>query len=324
MSLYLTHILQAHRTITPFVRHPRVLRSVHLSRLARGDVWLKLECHQPTGSFKVRGAINKLRNLTTEQKQQGIVAASAGNHALGIAYAAQVLGGIQADIFVPETAPRAKVDKIGRFNSNLHLEGQTYEEAHKAAAQFAQQTDALEIEAYNDLEIIAGQGTVGLEILTDLPQTSTIFVPVGGGGLIAGVAVAAHAINPNCRIVGIQPETSPAAFFSFRDGMAYDPYDHQPTIADGLAGGFGTLPFNVARDFIHEIALVSETDLRKAILTLVDQEQLIVEASGAISIASILRGDVNLQGQTAVCILTGANLDTTLLRDILVEFTADE
>ena len=235
MSLHLTHILQAHRNITPFVRHPRALRSVHLSRLADGDVWLKLECHQPTGSFKVRGAVNKLRNLTAEQKQKGIVAASAGNHALGIAYAAQVLGGFQADIFVPETAPRAKVDKIGRFNVNLHLEGQTYDEAHQAASHFAQKSGALEIGAYNDLEVVAGQGTVGLEVLTDLPQTGTIFVPVGGGGLLAGVAVAAHAINPNCRVVGVQPEASPAAFFSLRDGVAYDPYDHGPTIADGLA-----------------------------------------------------------------------------------------
>lgn len=323
MLLHLTHILQAHRNITPFVRHPRALRSVHLSRLANGDVWLKLECHQPTGSFKVRGAVNKLRNLTAEQKQKGIVTASAGNHALGVAYAAQVLGGIQTNIFVPETATRAKVDKIGRFNVNLQLEGQTYNEAHEAASQFAQQTGALEIEAYNDIEIIAGQGTVGLEVLTDLPQTSTIFVPVGGGGLIAGVAVAAHAINPNCRVVGVQPEASPAALYSLRDGVAYDPYDHQPTIADGLAGGFGPKPFAIARDLIDEIMLASELDLRRAILTMLDQEQLIVEASGAISIAPILRGDVNLQGGTAVCILTGGNLDTTLLRDILVEFTAD-
>lgn len=252
------------------------------------------------------------------------MAASAGNHALGVAYAAQVLGGIQADIFVPETAPRAKVDKIGRFNSNLHLEGQTYAEAHQIAAQFAQENGAIEIDAYNDLEVIAGQGTVGLEILTDLPQTNTIFVPVGGGGLIAGVAVAAHAINPDCNIVGVQPEASPAALFSLRDGIAYDPFDHEPTIADGVAGGFGPIPFAVARTLIHKIMLAAELDMRRAILTLLDQEQLVVEASGAISITPILRGEVDLQGGTAVCILSGANLDTTLLRDILVEFTADE
>ena len=323
MSLHLTHILQAHRTITPFVRHPRALRSVHLSRLAQGDVWLKLENHQPTGSFKVRGAINKLRNLTAEQKQKGIVAASAGNHALGVAYAAQVLGGIQTDIFVPETAPRVKADKIGRFNINLHLEGQTFGEARQAAAQFALNAGALEIDAYNDLDIIAGHGTVGLEVLADLPQTNTIFVPVGGGALIAGIAVAAHAMNPNCRVIGVQPEASPAALLSLRDGIVHDPYDHKPTIADGLAGGFGSVPFAVAHKLIHEIMLASELDLRRAILTMLDQEQLIVEASGAASITPILRGEVDLQGGTAVCVLTGANLDTTLLRDILVEFTAD-
>ena len=324
MQLHLTHILQAHRNITPFVRHPRAVRSVHLSRLANGEVWLKLECQQPTGSFKVRGAVNKLRSLTAEQKQQGIVTASAGNHALGVAYAAQVLGGFQADIFVPETAPRAKVDKIGRFSAALHLQGQTYADAHQAAHQFSQETDALFIESYNDLQVIAGQGTVGLEVLTDLPQANTIFVPIGGGGLIAGVAVAAHAMNPTCRIIGVQPEASPAALYSLRDGVAHDPYDHAPTIADGLAGGFGVIPFAIARDFIHEIRLSSELDMRQAILTMLDQEQLIVEASAAISITPILRGEVDLEGGTAVCILTGANLDTTLLRDILVEFTADQ
>ncbi len=323
MSLHLTHILRAHRTITPFVRHPLAIRSTHLSRLANGEIWLKLENHQPTGSFKVRGAVNKLRSLPQEQKQKGIVAASAGNHALGVAYAAQVLGGFKVDIFVPETAPRAKVDKIGRFNVNLHLEGETYDEAQQAAHQFAQKTGALEIDAYNDWSIIAGQGTVGLEVLTDLPQTNTLFVPVGGGGLIAGIAVAAHAMNPACHVIGVQPEGSPAALHSLRDGQAYDPFEHEPTIADGLAGGFGSLPFAIAGKLIHEIILAGELDLRRAILTMLDQEQLIVEASGAISITPILRGEVDLQGGTAVCILTGANLDTTLLRDILVEFTAD-
>jgi threonine dehydratase len=313
--------LQAHRAIAPYIRRTPLIRSSYLSRLTGGDVWLKLECQQPTGSFKVRGALNKLRHLTADQKQQGIVAASAGNHALGVAHAAQSLGGIKTDIFVPKTAPRTKWEKIGRFDVTLHRIGQTYDDAHQAAAQFAEKTGALEIPAYDAEDVITGQGTMAIEILYDLPETDILIVPVGGGGMIAGVCMAAYAMSPHCRVIGVQPEASPAALLSLRDGVAYDPYDHTPTIADGLAGGFGATPFALARHLMDEILLASEYELRRAILTLVDQEQLIVEAAGAISISPLMQGKVEMKGKTAVCILSGGNLDTTLLRDILVEFT---
>ena len=319
--LTLPTILQAHRLVAPYSQQTPLVRSAYLSQLTQADVWLKLENQQPTGSFKIRGALHKLMQLTPAQKQQGVVAASAGNHALGVAYAAQKVGPITADIFVPKTAPKAKVEKIRRFAVHLQLVGQTYEDAQQAAKAFAKETGGTEISAYDDVDIIAGQGTIGLEILTELPQTDTILVPVGGGGLIAGIAVVAQAMHPICRVVGVQPKATQSGFLSLRDGVAYDPYDHKPTLADGLAGGFGRVPFQIAKTLIDQILLTDEAMLRRAIFTLLDQAQLVVEASGAVAIAPLLQNETKWQGQTIVCVLSGGNLDTNLLRDILVEFT---
>ena len=321
-TLGLQAILQAQQRIAPFVHRTSLVRSAYLSAQTGADVWLKLECQQPTGSFKVRGAVNKIGLLAPEEKAKGIVTGSAGNHGLGVAHAAQSWGHVSADIFVQSNAPRAKVDKLRHFDVTLHLEGETYEAAHQAAEAFAHETGATYIEAYDDLDVIAGQGTVGLEILNELPDTDLILVPIGGGGLIAGIATAAKTLNPGCQVIGLQPEASPAALLSLRDGVPYDPYDHEPTIADGLAGGFGAMPFYVARTLIDEIALASEADLRRATFTLLDREQIVAEPSGAITIAPLLNGSLQVAGKTVVCVLSGGNIGTTLLRDILAEFTA--
>ncbi|MBK8906265.1 MAG: pyridoxal-phosphate dependent enzyme [Anaerolineaceae bacterium] len=315
----LADFLQAQRRIRPYIHYTRLIQSDYLSELTGGEVWLKLENQQPTGSFKVRGALNKLSQLSEAEKAQGFVAASAGNHALGVAHAAASLGLGQVDIFVPETAPEAKVNKLRRFPVNLHLAGQTYEDAHQAAADFASQTGALEISAYDDLDVITGQGTVGVEILMNLPACQQIIVPVGGGGLIAGVATAVRHIKPLCHIVGVQPEASPAAQLSFAQDRAIDPYDHAPTIADGLAGGFGVRPFEQLRHNPPDIVLVSEADIRRAILALLAEHQLVIEPSGAAAIAPLLTGQVDVRGKTAVCILTGGNLAMGLLREIVTQ-----
>jgi threonine dehydratase len=307
-TLGLQSILHAHQRIARFIGRTPLVRSGHLS--AR------------TGAFKVRGALNKVGLLTPAEKRRGIVTGSAGNHGLGVAYAAQSWGDVSADIFVQANAPRAKVDKLRQFDVTVHLQGDTYEDAHQAAETFARENGATYIPAYDDVDIIAGQGTMGLEILTELPGTDLILVPIGGGGMIAGVATAAKAMNPGCRVIGVQPEASPAALLSLRDGVPYDPYDHEPTIADGLAGGFGALPFYIAGTLIEQVLLASEADLRQAIFTLLDREQLVVEASGAITIAPLLNGALDVAGQKVVCILSGGNIESTLLRDILIEFTS--
>ena len=320
MQLRLPKILQTQQAIQPHIRQTPLVRSPYLRQLSGADVWLKLENWQPTGSFKIRGALSKLSRLTPGQREQGIVAASAGNHALGVAFAAEKLGGFTADIFVPGTAPKAKIDKLAYYPVTIHKAGDTYEDAHQAAANFAAETGTLEISAYDDEDVVAGQASVGLEIFQQRPQADVVLVPVGGGGLIAGIATVAQALSPTCRIIGVQPETSPAALLSLQQGAAIDPYDHEPTLADGLAGGFGAVPFALAHDKIDDIVLSSETAMRRAIFTLLNWHQLVVEASGAIAITPLITNAVDLTGLTVVCVLSGGNLETAVLRAILQEF----
>jgi len=321
-SLKLHHFLQARHRIAPHIRRTPLLRSRFLSDLCRADVWLKVEGMQPTGSFKVRGALHKLMQMSAEERAQGVVTASAGNHGLGLAYAAEALRLPSVTVFVPENTPAAKTDKLARYPITLLKQGRTYADAHHAAEAFAAQTGAHYISAYNDVDVILGQGTCGLEIMLDLPEADLILVPTGGGGLLSGVALTAKTINPGTRIIGIQPEASPAAQLSFAQGVPIDPYDHQPTLAEGLAGGFGSLPFYLARTLVDCITLHTEAEIRRAIFALLRHEQLVVEASGAIAIAPLLRQEMDVSGQTVVCILTGANVDPLLLATIAQEEAA--
>src|SRR5207247_2525477 len=210
-----------------------------------GDAYLKLECWQPTGSFKVRGATHVLACLSPEERRRGVVAASAGNHALGVAFAVQVLGGqMDATLFVPETAPRAKVEKPKGFPVTVHEEGATYDDAHALAMAHMERTGATYVHAFDDPRTAAGQGTAGLEILDDLPDVGAILVPVGGGGLISGVAAAVKARAPAVRIVAVQPEASPALPESIRQGRPLLEYPAGPTLADGLAARLGRIVHN--------------------------------------------------------------------------------
>jgi threonine dehydratase len=313
----LHNVMQAYHQIKAHVRRAPLVYSQALSDLSGAEVWLKLECRQPTGSFKIRGALAKMMSLDAAALPRGVVTASAGNHGLGVAYAAQALGVENVTIFIPETAPAPKVAKLRRFPVHLRQVGQTYAAAHQAAESFGRETDATYIPAYDDPIVIAGQGTCGFEIISDLPDAEAIIVPVGGGGLVAGIGVAVKRMHPGCRLIGVQPLASPAAKLSFEQNLPLDPYEHAPTIADGLAGGFGAIPFYIARTLIDDILLFSELDLRRAVYTLVEQEQLVVEASGAIAVAPLLVDGHAFKGQRVVCVLAGANLDTRLLAEIL-------
>jgi threonine dehydratase len=323
-TIPLRDLLAARRRIRPFLRPTPLLHSPWLSEQSGGDVWLKPECEQATRSFKIRGALHKIGGLSPAEKQRGVVTASAGNHGLGVAYAAGVWDSaetpMQTDIFVPENAPAAKVDKLRRYPITLHRSGETYDAAHRAADAFAAEKGAVSISAYDDPVVIAGQGTLGLEIVEEAPDVDAILVPVGGGGMIAGVAAVAQSIALACRVIGVQPKASPAALLSLRDGVAYDPYDHEPTLADGLAGGFGATPLAVAGDLIHSIELSDEATLRRAVHALMVHHQLMVEPSGAIAIAPLLSGQLDLSGQTVVCILSGGNLDIGIVERVVEEF----
>lgn len=313
------HLLAARRSVRSYVWHTPLMPSAALSRLSGGDVYLKLECWQRTGSFKLRGALNKLISLSPGERARGIVTASAGNHGLGVAYAAQVLGLPSVLIFVPENASATKVERLESFACEVRRAGVDYDAAHAFAVAYARERDVVYVSAYDDPAVVAGQGTVGLEVMDDLPDTDLLLVPVGGGGLIAGIAHAAKAVNPAVRIVGLQPDASPAAFLSLRDGRPYETYPAAPTICDGLAGGFGRVPYQLAAHLLDQIVVVTEDQVRQAVRWLVAHEQLVVEGSGAIAVAPLLSGQLRVAQQKVVAVLTGRNLDAALLQDILAE-----
>jgi threonine dehydratase len=316
----LKSILEAQHHIRQFL-HPTPLQySPKLSEQFDAEIWLKLECRQLTGSFKVRGAINKLWHLTQSGELTGVITASAGNHGLGVAFAAQAFGITPVTIVVPETAPSTKKEKLRHYSIDLHEVGLTYEEAHQAALQLADKHSWQYISAYDDIEVVAGQGTVGLEIMDENPDTDIVVVPVGGGGLIAGIANAVKQINPLCEVIGVQAAASPSAQLSLKDGQPYDPYDHEPTIADGLAGGFGKVPFYLARMLIDRIALATEQDLKQAVFNLLKYELILAEPSGAISTHPLVKGGLDWRRRSVVCVISGGNLSLMLLKQILIEY----
>lgn len=284
----------------------------------RDDVRLKLECWQPTGSFKVRGALANLSRLTPEQAERGIVAASAGNHALGVAFAAQALGGrVRATVFVPQSAPRAKVEKLRTFPIEVKERGANYDEAYAAAQEERRRTGATYVHAFDDPATAAGQGTVALEILEQCPDVGAIVVPIGGGGLIAAIAVAAKAIDPTIRIVGVQPDASPSYRASIAKGEAILEYPAGPTLADGIAGGIGDIVF-AHRALVDEDVLVTEREIEDAMVALLARDQVVAEASGAVGVAAVRASRVRATpGRPVAVVVTGANVDTGVLARLL-------
>jgi threonine dehydratase len=305
---------EARRRIAPHLP-PSPLRRAF--SVPGGKAWLKLECWQPTGSFKVRGALSVLVALTPAELSRGVVAASAGNHALGVAFAVQALGGmVPATVFVPFTAPRAKVDKLRTFPVTIVEGGATYDEAAARAAEHADRTGAFSVHAFDDPRTASGQGTVALEILEQNPQIGTLVVPVGGGGLIAGMAVAVKSQRPDVRIVAVQPEASPALRDSIAQSRPLLDYAARPTLADGLAGGIGTTVY-AHRHLIDEIVTVSEPEIEDAIVALVTHDQVVAEGSGAVGVAALRAGRLARDDRPVAVVVTGANIDARVLGRLL-------
>jgi threonine dehydratase len=281
------------------------------------ELLLKLECWQPTGSFKVRGAVNLLSSLSEAQRARGVVAASAGNHALGVAFAASRLGDVRATLFVPTTAPRAKVDKLRRFPVEVRETGLTYDDAVLAARAFERQTGAVFVHAFDDVRTAAGQGTLALELLDECPAPSCVLVPVGGGGLVAGIATVLKVRAPRTRVVAVQAQASPALAESLRLGRPLLEYPAAPTLADGLAGGIGEIAYE-HRDLIDDVVNVTEDEIEAAIVALLASDQVVAEASGAVGVAALRAGKVAAAGDgPVVAVVTGGNVDARVLARLL-------
>ena len=297
----------AHRTPLEYARQ--------LSREHGRDVMLKLESFQVTGSFKLRGAMAKLSLLTADQRASGVLTVSAGNHGLAVAHCAEVLG-INAIIVVPESASRAKVEAIRRYPVTLIERGASYDEAERAARAMQRESGRAFVSPYNDEDVIAGQGTIALEILEDAPDVEAIIVPVGGGGLIAGVAIAAKAVKPNIKVYGVEPEASPTMSEGLRAGRLIE-IEEQETIADGLAGNIepGSITFPIVQRLVDGIVLVSEESIRNAISRVAREDHLMIEGSAAASIGAL--ADPRIEGRRVAAIITGRNITFDLFERVV-------
>ncbi|MFJ4039307.1 threonine ammonia-lyase [Microbacterium sp. NPDC090007] len=293
--------------------------SLHLTDLLGVPVNLKLENLQRTGSFKIRGATYRLSRLTAEERARGVVAASAGNHAQGVALAAQQLG-MSATIFMPLGVPVPKLLATRGYGADVILEGATVETPLRLAAEFAERTGAVLIHPFDHRDIVVGQGTLGLELVEDMPDLETVIVGIGGGGLAAGVAAAvkarAAAEGRRVRVIGVQAHNSAAYPSSLAAGYPLQ-VETTPTIADGIAVARpGDLPFELIRQYVDEVVTVTEDDIARALLVLLERAKQVVEPAGAVGVAAILAGKVKASGPT-VTILSGGNIDPLLLQRVV-------
>ncbi len=313
-------IRKAQDTIKDIVKRTDILESTKLSLLTNANIYYKCENLQKTGSFKVRGACNKIANLTEEEKSKGVIASSAGNHAQGVALGAK-MNSIEATIVMPSTAPLAKVTATKSYGANVVLEGLVYDDAYAKAVEIQKETGATFLHPFNDKYVIAGQGTIGLEIFEQMNnKVDTILCPIGGGGIIAGIATAAKALNPNVKIVGVQTANIPSMYESMKSGKVTTAFK-STSIADGISvKTVGELTFNIAKDLIDEVVLVQEDEIAEAVLFLMENQKVVAEGSGAVTTAAILTGKYKpKENENVVLIISGGNIDVNTLNRIVVK-----
>ena len=281
------------------------------------NVYLKTENLQITGSFKIRGSYFKISQLTDDEKQKGVIACSAGNHAQGVALAASK-NGIKSIICLPDGAPISKVEATKRYGAEVCLVKGVYDDAYNKAIELKEEKQMTFIHPFNDPDVIAGQGTIGLEILNQLPEADVVVVPIGGGGLIGGIAYTIKQLKPNCRVYGVQAQGAPSMEHSVNDGVI-ETLDYVNTIADGIAVKTpGSLTFDLCREYVDGIVTVSDDEISLAILTLLEQQKLIAEGAGAVPVAAVMNGKIpNINGKNVVCVVSGGNIDVTILSRVI-------
>lgn len=311
----LSEIHEARRRIAGVIWRTPLERVSTLSDIVGQNVHLKLEAWQRTRSFKLRGAFNAVASLEPAQRAVGLVTASAGNHGQAVALAAREVG-VPATIFVPKDAAETKKRRIQAFGAELNTDSPNYDEAEVAARAYAQRMGATFVHSYSDRAVVAGQGTVGLEILEDLPEVRTVIVPVGGGGLIGGVGTALKATNPAIRVIGVQSTQTRSMYEAFQAGRVV-PCPIGPTIADGLAGQIDEASYTRARDVVDEMHVVDETTLPAAIRALFG-EGVVAEGAAAVGVAALAEGVIKADGPTVV-IISGGNIDAARLASIITQ-----
>lgn len=280
------------------------------------DIYLKVENLQKTGSFKLRGASYKIANLSQEAKSKGVIACSAGNHAQGVALASQK-NNIKATIFIPATAPISKVEATRKFGAEIRLIDGVYDDAYKAAIEYQKETNGTFVHPFDDEDVIAGQGTIGLEILEQLPDVDAVIVPIGGGGLISGVAYAIKQVKPECKVYGVQAQGAGSMYQSLLNHKVLElPVVH--TFADGTAVKRpGDLTFDICSKYVDEVVTVTDDEIASAILTLMERQKLVAEGAGALSVAAAMFNKLPIEGKKTVCVISGGNIDVNILSRVI-------
>jgi threonine dehydratase len=306
-------IIEAESRIRPLARETPVDHSLHLSRLGNASVYLKLEHLQHTGSFKLRGATNKILSLNKEQLRPGVVAASTGNHGMGVCYAARHAG-TMATIYLPRDVSEQKLAIIEQLGGIPVLSTGDCLEAEYSAREATRKSGQVFISPYNDLQVIAGQGTIGLELARQLDRIDALFVAVGGGGLIAGIAAYLKSVSPHTRIIGCWPENSRALYECLRAGRIIE-VPEEPTISESTAGGVeeGSVTLQLCQQLIDDYALVSEAEIREAMRLIFDKERWIIEGSAGVAVAAYLKERERYVGQNVAIILCGRNISSSLI-----------
>lgn len=299
------------------VRKTELIYSHHFSEKAGIPLWFKCENLQRTGAFKIRGAMNFMTSMPKESLKNGVITASAGNHAQGLAFSADLLG-VKATVYMPESTPPQKVFATRDYGAEVVLAGRNFDEAYAAAVEAGKLSGALFVHPFDDYLVMAGQGTIGLEILEEMPDLANILIPVGGGGLIAGIATAIKETHPHIRIIGVESKAAPGMYSSLQKGKVRDT-PVTVSLADGIAvKQVGRNTFPIVQSLVDEVVLVDEEDISLAIVALLERTKLLVEGAGAVPLAAILSGAAkNLSGKT-VCLLSGGNIDVKTI-SVVVE-----
>ena len=312
--LTIDNVYRAHNVLKDVVRKTD---AIYAPKLANGvQLYLKTENLQITGSFKVRGAYYKMTRLSKEEKERGVIACSAGNHAQGVALAAQK-NGIKAVICLPDGAPISKVEATKSYGAEVCLVEGVYDDAYNKALQLRDEKGYTFIHPFNDEDVIAGQGTIALEMLEQISDMDAVLVPIGGGGLISGIAYTLKTLNPRIKVYGVEAKGAPSMKNAVAHGQI-ETLSNVSTIADGIAVKTpGDLTYECCKKYVDEIVTVSDDEISAAILALMEQHKLVTEGAGAVSVAAAMFGKVDLQGKKAVCVLSGGNIDVTILSRVI-------
>ena len=313
---YAAKIREAYERIKGVIERTPIEHSEPLSRELGAEVFVKWECDQTTGSFKLRGALNKLRSLTPEDRAKGVVSASTGNHGLAISHASK-LEGIALKLFLPETAAEIKKKRIEALGIDVEVRGASCDKAEAIARAYAAETGRVFVSPYNDWDIVFGAGTVGLEIDADLARFDEVLVPVGGGGLIAGIGAYLKSVRPGVRVVGVEPETSAFMAASLAAGRLVE-IDERPTIADAVAGGIepGSITFPLCQNFVDAVEVVPEGLISRALSLVHARHGRIVEGAGALPFAALLNSPGTRRGRAVVAVVSGQNISEERFREV--------